>query len=72
MFQEKTNKIGKNASQKLIYTTNFIARFVSCVFADNTKDELKGYDVEQLSEALANSGLTQLAQNVSFAPPCSN
>ncbi|WP_414690103.1 DNA sulfur modification protein DndB [Nostoc sp.] len=53
MFNEKTNKIGKNASQKLIYTTNFIARFVSCVFADNTKDELKGYDVEQLSEALA-------------------
>lgn len=52
IFQGKTNKIGKNAKQKLIYTTNFIARFVSCVFAENTNDELKGYDVEQLSEAL--------------------
>ncbi|MBD2487717.1 DNA sulfur modification protein DndB [Aulosira sp. FACHB-615] len=52
MFQEKTNKIGKNAKQKLIYTTNFIARFVSCVFAENTTDELKGYDVKQSSEAL--------------------
>ncbi|WP_414541224.1 DNA sulfur modification protein DndB [Nostoc sp. CCY0012] len=55
MFQEKTNKIGKNASQKLIYTTNFIARFVSCVFAENTKDELKGYDVDKVSEVLSDS-----------------
>ncbi|MBD2212364.1 DNA sulfur modification protein DndB [Nostoc linckia FACHB-104] len=55
MFQEKTNKIGKTASQKLIYTTNFIARFVSCVFAENTKDELKGYDVDKVSESLSYS-----------------
>ncbi|MBH8565784.1 DNA sulfur modification protein DndB [Nostoc sp. CENA67] len=52
MFYGKTNKIGKNAKQQLIYTTNFIARFVSCVFTDNAKDELKGYDVDKLSEAL--------------------
>ncbi|HYW19009.1 MAG TPA: DNA sulfur modification protein DndB [Nodularia sp. (in: cyanobacteria)] len=57
MFQEKTNQIGRNAptKQKLIYTTSFLARFVSCVFADNTKDELKGHDVEQLSKVLAES-----------------
>ncbi len=55
MFQEKTNKIGRNAptKQKLIYTTNFIARFVSCIFADEPNDDLQGRDVEQSSEALA-------------------
>lgn len=55
MFQEKTNKIGRNAptKQKLIYTTNFIARFVSCIFADDPNDDLQGRDVEQSSEALA-------------------
>ncbi len=52
LFQGKTNKIGKNAKQKLIYTTSFIARFVSCVFTDSTTDELKGYDVDKLSESL--------------------
>ncbi|MGI2905363.1 DNA sulfur modification protein DndB [Tolypothrix sp. VBCCA 56010] len=55
MFQEKTNKIGRNAptKQKLIYTTNFIARFVSCIFADEPNDNLQGRDVEQSSEVLA-------------------
>ncbi|MBD2339205.1 DNA sulfur modification protein DndB [Calothrix sp. FACHB-156] len=55
MFQEKTNKIGRNAptKQKLIYTTNFLARFVSCVFADNPNDDLQGYDVDKLSENLS-------------------
>jgi DNA sulfur modification protein DndB len=55
MFQEKTNKIGRNAptKQKLIYTTNFIARFVSCIFADDPNDDLQGRDVERSSEALA-------------------
>ncbi|TVP62545.1 MAG: DGQHR domain-containing protein [Nodularia sp. (in: Bacteria)] len=55
MFQEKTNKIGRNAptKQRLIYTTNFIARFVSCIFADEPNNDLQGLDVEKLSEALA-------------------
>ncbi|MBS3028495.1 MAG: DNA sulfur modification protein DndB [Dolichospermum sp. DET50] len=54
MFNEKTNKIGRSAStkQKLIYTTNFLARFVSCVFVNNPNDELKGYNVEKVSESL--------------------
>jgi DNA sulfur modification protein DndB len=54
MFDEKTNKIGKNAptKQKLIYTTNFLARFVSCIFVDNPNDELKGYNADTLSEPL--------------------
>jgi DNA sulfur modification protein DndB len=54
MFQGKTNQIGRNAptKQKLIYTTNFLARFVSCIFTDSPNDDLKGYNVEQLSEAL--------------------
>lgn len=55
MFQDKTNKIGRNAptKQRLIYTTNFIARFVSCIFADEPNNDLQGLNVEQLSEALA-------------------
>ncbi|MDB9305701.1 DNA sulfur modification protein DndB [Nodularia spumigena CS-591/12] len=55
MFQEKTNKIGRNAptKQRLIYTTNFIARFVSCIFADEPNNDLQGLNVEELSEALA-------------------
>lgn len=55
MFQGKVEKIKKSPAtkQKLIYTTNYLARFVSCVFANEPNDELEGRDVEQLSEALA-------------------
>jgi DNA sulfur modification protein DndB len=55
MFHGKTEKIKANPStkQKLIYTNNYIARFVSCVFANNPNDELKDDDVEEKSEALA-------------------
>lgn len=54
MFQERTNYVGKNAStkEKFIYTISFLSRFVSCVFADNTQHDLKGYDVDKLSESL--------------------
>jgi DNA sulfur modification protein DndB len=54
MFQDKTNLVGKKAStkDKLIYTMSFLSRFVSCVFADNTKHDLKGYDVDKLSKSL--------------------
>ena len=56
MFYGKTEKIKASPStkDKLIYTTNYIARFVSCVFADNPSNELKNYDVDKTSEALAN------------------
>lgn len=56
MFQGKTEKLKASPAikQKLIYTTNYIARFVSCVFTNNPEDDLKNYDVEQTSESLAN------------------
>lgn len=54
MFEDKTEKIKGSPStkNKLIYTTNYIARFVSCAFANNPDDELKDYDVEKTSNAL--------------------
>jgi DNA sulfur modification protein DndB len=54
MFEDKTEKIkGSPATKnKLIYTTNYIARSVSCTFANNPDDELKDYDVEKASNAL--------------------
>ncbi|MBE9190842.1 DNA sulfur modification protein DndB [Gloeocapsopsis crepidinum LEGE 06123] len=55
MFQGKTDKINANPATKkgLIYTTNYIARFVSCVFANDPADELKNYEVEAASASLA-------------------
>lgn len=55
MFKDKTEKIKASpaSKQKLIYTLNYIVRFVSCVFTDNPSDELIDYDVEIVSEQLA-------------------
>lgn len=55
MFYNKTEKISSSPSKqkKLIYTTNYLARFVSCVFAGDPSDDLQDYDVEETSEALA-------------------
>lgn len=55
IFKDKTEKIkGTPASkQKLIYTMNYIVRFVSCVFTNNPSDELMDYDVDIASEQLA-------------------
>ena len=54
MFFGKTEKIKKspNSKKKLIYTTNYIARAVSCTFTDDPSNELEDYDVNQSSEAL--------------------
>jgi DNA sulfur modification protein DndB len=56
MFEDKTEKIkGSPATKnKLIYTTNYIARFVSCAFSNNPDNELKDYDVEKASDGLVN------------------
>lgn len=56
MFRGKTDKINKAPKKrdKLIYTTNYIARAVSCAFGDNAEDDLEKHDVEKSSEALAN------------------
>ncbi|MBD2311427.1 DNA sulfur modification protein DndB [Desertifilum sp. FACHB-1129] len=54
MFRGKTEKI-KSApatKQKLIYTTNYIAKFVSCAFANDPNDELKNIEVEPAARAL--------------------
>ncbi len=55
MFYGKTEKIkaSPSAKQKLIYTTNYIARFVSCVFTGDPSDDLQDYDVEETSVALS-------------------
>jgi DNA sulfur modification protein DndB len=55
MFYQKTDKIKSkpDSKKKLIYTTNFIARAVSCAFTDDPTDELKDYDVAEASEILA-------------------
>lgn len=54
MFQHKTEKIKASPAtkQKLIYTTNYIAKFVSCVFANDPTDELKKCDVAAVSTSL--------------------
>ncbi|MEP0798974.1 DNA sulfur modification protein DndB [Funiculus sociatus GB2-M1] len=56
MFHGKTEKIKSTPAtkQKLIYTTNYIARFVSCVFTNDPSNQLRDHDVELTSEALAN------------------
>lgn len=55
MFYKKTDKIKStpDSKKKLIYTTNFIARAVSCAFTDDPIDELKDYDVAESSDILA-------------------
>ncbi|MCF4968975.1 DNA sulfur modification protein DndB [Nostoc sp. CMAA1605] len=54
MFQGKTEKIKSSPAtkQKLIYTTNFIARFVSCVFTNDPNNQLRDHDVYEASDAL--------------------
>lgn len=55
MFRGKTDKIKASIGvrNKLIYTTNYIARAVSCAFVDNPDDEILDYDVETCAEVLA-------------------
>ncbi|MEG4303677.1 DNA sulfur modification protein DndB [Microcoleus sp. D3_18a_C4] len=55
MFYKKTDKIKStpDSKKKLIYTTNFIARAVSCAFTDDPSDELKDFEVGESSEILA-------------------
>ncbi|MDB9372586.1 DNA sulfur modification protein DndB [Nodularia sphaerocarpa] len=54
MFQGKTEKIKSSPAtkQRLIYTTNFIARFVSCVFTNDPSNQLRDFDVYEASDAL--------------------
>lgn len=54
IFQDKTEKIKSSPStkQKLIYTTNYIAKFVSCAFTNDPNNELKHIEVETAATAL--------------------
>ncbi|MFB2974072.1 DNA sulfur modification protein DndB [Aerosakkonema sp. BLCC-F183] len=56
MFLDKTEKIKDNppTKKKLIYSINYIAKLVSCAFADEPNDDLQDYDVGTSSEALVN------------------
>ena len=67
MFQGKTEKIKSFpvTKNKLIYTTNYIARAVSCAFAENPDDQLRNHDVHKASEALAIS-LNQIFSECSY------
>ncbi|MFW5665917.1 MAG: DNA sulfur modification protein DndB, partial [Coleofasciculus sp.] len=55
MFEDKTERIKNSPStkKKLIYTTNYIAKLVSCAFSNDPNHALKEHDVDQASEALA-------------------
>jgi DNA sulfur modification protein DndB len=61
MFRGKTNRLDKSPRKKdkLIYTTNYIARAVSCAFVDNPEDELENFEeneqIEKMFNSLANS-----------------
>ncbi|MEM8779560.1 MAG: DNA sulfur modification protein DndB [Cyanobacteria bacterium P01_G01_bin.49] len=54
MFRDKTEKIKNSPStkKKLIYTSNYIAKMVSCAFANDLNAELEDWDVEASSNAL--------------------
>ncbi len=57
IFADKTEKIknSPNAKKRLIYTSNYIAKLVSCAFTDDPSDDLKTLDVEKASDALVYS-----------------
>ncbi|MEA5532446.1 DNA sulfur modification protein DndB [Crocosphaera sp. XPORK-15E] len=56
IFRDKTEKIKNSPStkHKLIYTSNYIAKMVSCAFANDLNAELEDWDVEKSSAALIN------------------
>ncbi|MDB9516065.1 DNA sulfur modification protein DndB [Roseofilum reptotaenium CS-1145] len=54
MFSNKTENIKASpaTNKKLIYTINYLVKFVSCAFTDDANKELRGYDVERSSNSL--------------------
>lgn len=57
MFTDKTELISNSPSTKkrLIFTMNYLARFVACAFTDDPKDSLEDCNVELLSECLTSA-----------------
>lgn len=56
MFKGKTQKIqaSPGSGSKFIYTSNYVAKAVSCAFANDPNAELLEHDVEESAEALIN------------------
>jgi DNA sulfur modification protein DndB len=54
MFYKKTEKIKGTPSSKhkLIYTTNYIAKLVSCAFTNTLDSDLEDFNVEEASKCL--------------------
>ncbi|EAZ93064.1 DNA sulfur modification protein DndB [Crocosphaera chwakensis] len=54
IFKEKTEKIKNTPStkKKLIYTSNYIVKLVSCAFANDINAELENWHVQESSDAL--------------------
>lgn len=54
MFKDKTQKLAASPSKnsKFIFTTNYLAQFVSNSFTNHPKNSLEGYDVQEASEVL--------------------
>ena len=57
IFKDKTERIKNTPStkKKLIYTSNYIVKLVSCAFANDINAELENWDVETSSNALMNA-----------------
>lgn len=57
MLKDKTELISNSPSTKkrLIFTMNYLARFVGCAFTDDPKNNLEDCDVETLSESLSSA-----------------
>ena len=57
MFKDKTERISNSPSskKKLIFTMNYLARFVGCAFTNDPKNNLEDCNVEILSESLTSA-----------------
>lgn len=60
IFKGKTEKVkgSPSSKEKRIYTMNYVAKAVSCAFANDPNNELKDYDLSECSAAIISS-LTQ-------------
>lgn len=67
MFKNKTQKIKSSpgSGSKFIYTSNYIAKAVSCALANNPNAELLNYDVDESAELL-NKHLNQFFSECSY------
>lgn len=57
IFKDKTSKVkgASTSKHKLIYTTNFVAKMVSCAFTNDPQNQLEDYNVESSTEILVSA-----------------